>query len=53
MTDEDLIDLPLTTARAIELVVFIPAAAVDVLRIGPGYRLQPPGAAAKPPAGRP
>nr|WP_257039622.1 Ku protein [Streptomyces sp. OV198] len=41
--------LPLTTARAIELIAFIPAAAVDPLRIGPGYYLQPQGAvAAKP-----
>ncbi|MGW1622717.1 non-homologous end joining protein Ku [Streptomyces sp. NPDC002172] len=49
VTDEELRALPLTTARAIELVAFIPAAAVDPLRIGPGYYLQAQGAvAAKP-----
>lgn len=41
--------MPLPTARAIELVGFLPAAAVDPIRIGPGYYLQPQGAvAAKP-----
>jgi DNA end-binding protein Ku len=35
--------LPLTTARTIELVAFIPASAVDPLRIGPGYYLRPQG----------
>jgi DNA end-binding protein Ku len=49
ITDEELRALPLPTARAIELIAFIPAAAVDPLRIGPGYYLQPQGAvAAKP-----
>ncbi|MEV0186807.1 Ku protein [Streptomyces sp. NPDC050625] len=49
VTDEELRALPLTTARAIELIAFIPASAVDPLRIGPGYYLQPQGAiAAKP-----
>ncbi|WP_240634783.1 MULTISPECIES: non-homologous end joining protein Ku [Streptomyces] len=49
VTDEELRDLPLPTARAIELIAFIPAAAVDPLRIGAGYYLQPQGAvAAKP-----
>ncbi|MER7407843.1 Ku protein [Streptomyces sp. NPDC000070] len=33
-------------ARAIELIAFIPAAAVDPLRIGPGYYLQPQGVVA-------
>ncbi|MHA5052166.1 Ku protein [Streptomyces sp. SD15] len=45
VTDEELRALPLPTARAIELIAFIPAAAVDPLRIGPGYYLQPQGAA--------
>ncbi|MGA5142809.1 Ku protein [Streptomyces azureus] len=45
-SDEELRALPLPTARAIELIAFIPASAVDPLRIGPGYYLQPQGAAA-------
>ncbi|MER5549915.1 Ku protein [Streptomyces sp. NPDC002589] len=49
VTDEDLRSLPLPTARAIELVAFIPAAAVDPLRIGPGFYLQPQGAVAMKP----
>ncbi|WP_225080657.1 Ku protein [Streptomyces sp. CoT10] len=49
LTDEELRQLPLPTARAIELVGFLPAADVDPLRIGPGYYLQPQGrVAAKP-----
>ncbi|MFF0228397.1 Ku protein [Streptomyces sp. NPDC004629] len=49
VTEEELRSLPLTTARAIELVAFIPAPAVDPLRIGAGYYLQPQDAvAAKP-----
>jgi DNA end-binding protein Ku len=46
ISDEELRALPLPTARAIELVAFIPAAVVDPLRIGPGYYLQPQGAIA-------
>ncbi|MFB7110946.1 Ku protein [Streptomyces sp. NPDC056190] len=42
--DEELRALPLPTARAIELIAFIPASAVAPLRIGPGYYLQPQGA---------
>ncbi|GAA2565313.1 MULTISPECIES: Ku protein [Streptomyces] len=49
ITDEELRALPLPTARAIELIAFVPAAAVDPLRMGPDYYLQPQGAvAAKP-----
>ena len=49
VTDKELRALPLPTARAIELIAFIPAAAVDPLRIGAGYYLQPQGdIAAKP-----
>jgi DNA end-binding protein Ku len=49
ITDEELRRLPLPTARAIELMGFLPAAAVDPIQIGPGYYLQPQGAvAAKP-----
>ncbi|GAB2925621.1 hypothetical protein GCM10027075_27340 [Streptomyces heilongjiangensis] len=43
VTDEDLRALPLPTARAIELIAFLPASAVDLLRIGAGYYLQPQG----------
>ena len=46
LTEDELRRLPLPTARAIELVGFLPAAAVDPLRIGPGYYLQPQGGAA-------
>ncbi|WP_281155577.1 Ku protein [Streptomyces sp. HYC2] len=49
LTDEELQQLPLPTARAIELVGFLPTADVDPIRIGPGYHLQPQGSiAAKP-----
>ena len=49
ITDDELRALPLPTARAIELLGFIPAAAVDPLRIGAGYYLRPQGpVAAKP-----
>ncbi|MFD4610422.1 Ku protein [Streptomyces sp. NPDC058440] len=49
LTDEELRQLPLPTARAIELVGFLPTADVDPIRIGPGYYLQPQGSvAAKP-----
>ncbi len=49
VTDDELQALPLPTARAIELLGFIPAAAVDPLRIGVGYYLRPQGpVAAKP-----
>ncbi|GHC06617.1 Ku protein [Streptomyces sp. WAC04189] len=49
ITDEDLRELPLPTARAIEIVAFVPLASVDPIRIGDGYYLQPDGqVAAKP-----
>ncbi|MFJ5901156.1 Ku protein [Streptomyces sp. NPDC093064] len=44
VTDKELRALPLPTTRAIELIAFIPPSAVDPLRIGPGYYLQPQGA---------
>ncbi|MFF8432343.1 Ku protein [Streptomyces sp. NPDC016566] len=43
VTDADLRSLPLPTARAIEIHGFVPMAAVDPLRIGPGYYLRPEG----------
>ncbi|MGW1161715.1 non-homologous end joining protein Ku [Streptomyces sp. NPDC002513] len=47
--DEELRELPLPTARAIEIAAFVPAASIDPLRIGEGYYLQASGTvAAKP-----
>ncbi|MYV44340.1 Ku protein [Streptomyces sp. SID2888] len=47
--DEELRELPLPTAKAIEIVAFVPAESIDPLRIGEGYYLQASGAvAAKP-----
>ncbi|MFF4935392.1 Ku protein [Streptomyces griseofuscus] len=49
VTDEDLSNLPLPTARAIEIDGFVPLESVDPLRISDGYYLQPAGqVAAKP-----
>lgn len=49
VTDQELRNLPLPTAKAIEIVAFIPLAAVDPIRIAEGYYLQPDGqVAAKP-----
>jgi DNA end-binding protein Ku len=49
ITDEDLSNLPLPTAKAIEIDAFVPLASVDPIRIAEGYYLQPAGqVAAKP-----
>ncbi|MEU6773181.1 Ku protein [Streptomyces sp. NPDC046759] len=49
ITDEDLSNLPLPTAKAIEIDAFVPVTSVDPLRIAEGYYLQPAGqVAAKP-----
>ncbi|OQR62165.1 Ku protein [Streptomyces maremycinicus] len=49
ITDEELRDLPLPTAKAIDIQGFVPWESVDPLRIGPGYYLAPDGqVAAKP-----
>ncbi|MGQ4465264.1 Ku protein [Streptomyces violaceoruber] len=49
ISDEELRDLPLPTARAIEIVAFMPWESIDSLRIGDGYYLAPDGqVAAKP-----
>ncbi|MFB7115147.1 Ku protein [Streptomyces sp. NPDC056291] len=49
LTDEELRQLQLPTAPAIELVGFLPDADIDPVRIGPGYYIQPRGSvAAKP-----
>jgi DNA end-binding protein Ku len=47
--DEELQEMPLPTAKAIELVAFMPAESIDPIRVGDGYYLQPDGkVAAKP-----
>ncbi|GAA4799397.1 Ku protein [Streptomyces ziwulingensis] len=49
ISDDELRDLPLPTAKAIEIVAFVPLASVDPIRIGDGYYLAPDGqVAAKP-----
>ncbi|AKZ59987.1 Non-homologous end joining protein Ku [Streptomyces ambofaciens ATCC 23877] len=49
ISDEELRDLPLPTAKAIEIVAFMPWESVDPLRIAEGYYLAPDGqVAAKP-----
>ncbi|MGW0188135.1 non-homologous end joining protein Ku [Streptomyces sp. NPDC003362] len=41
ITDEDLSNLPLPTARAIEIEAFVPLSSIDPIRIAEGYYLQP------------
>ncbi|MGW2705689.1 non-homologous end joining protein Ku [Streptomyces sp. NPDC001340] len=49
ITDDELRNLPLPTAKAIEIDAFVPLESVDPIRIGEGYYLQPAGpVAAKP-----
>lgn len=49
ITDEDLSNLPLPTAKAIEIDAFVPLGSIDPIRIAEGYYLQPAGqVAAKP-----
>ncbi|MFF8432445.1 Ku protein [Streptomyces sp. NPDC016566] len=49
ITDDELRNLPLPTAKAIEIDAFVPLESVDPIRIGEGYYLQPSGqVAAKP-----
>ncbi|MEU3946532.1 Ku protein [Streptomyces sp. NPDC029526] len=49
ITDEDLAQLPLPTARTIEIVAFVPADRIDPLQMSSAYYLQASGApAAKP-----
>lgn len=49
VTDEDLANLPLTTAKAIEIVAFVPYSDIDPIRIGEGYYLEPDGQVATKP----
>ena len=49
ISDEELRDLPLPTATAIEIQAFVPLESIDPIRIAEGYYLAPDGAvAAKP-----
>ncbi|MET9420319.1 Ku protein [Streptomyces sp. NPDC006540] len=49
VTDEDLAEIPLPTAKAIEIVAFVPAGSIDPVRIGDSYYLEGDGqVAAKP-----
>jgi DNA end-binding protein Ku len=49
ISDDELRDLPLPTAKAIEIAAFVPLDSVDPIWIGEGYYLQPSGqVAAKP-----
>ncbi|MBM9617405.1 Ku protein [Streptomyces zhihengii] len=49
VTDEDLDGMPLPTAKAIEIVTFVPAGSIDPVRIGASYYLEGDGqVAAKP-----
>src|SRR5688500_11764925 len=43
ITDDDLSNLPLPTAKAIEIEAFVPLDSVDPIRIGEGYYLAPNG----------
>ncbi|MGE6736988.1 Ku protein, partial [Streptomyces sp. NPDC059900] len=49
VTDAELDEMPLPTAKAIEIAAFVPYESVDPIRIGEGYYLQADGqVAAKP-----
>jgi DNA end-binding protein Ku len=43
ISDDELRELPLPTAKAIEIEAFVPLESVDPIRIGEGYYLQPSG----------
>ncbi|MFF1604211.1 Ku protein [Streptomyces mirabilis] len=49
VSDEELREMPLPTAKAIKLVAFIPTSTVDPIRVGDGYYLQPDGQVATKP----
>jgi DNA end-binding protein Ku len=49
ISDEELRDLPLPTAKAIEIEAFVPLESIDPIRIGEGYYLQPNGQVAHKP----
>ncbi|MEW2810895.1 Ku protein [Streptomyces massasporeus] len=43
ISDDESRDLPLPTAKAIEIEAFVPLQSVDPIRIGEGYYLKPSG----------
>ena len=43
ITDEDLANMPLPTAKAIEIVAFVPSESIDPIRISSGYYLSADG----------
>jgi DNA end-binding protein Ku len=43
ISDDELRDLPLPTAKAIEIEAFVPLESIDPIKIGEGYYLQPSG----------
>ncbi|MER6492746.1 Ku protein [Streptomyces griseorubiginosus] len=49
ISDEDLRELPLPTAKAIEIKAFVPLESIDPIRIGEGYYLTPDGQVASKP----
>jgi DNA end-binding protein Ku len=49
ISDEELQQLPLPTARVIEIEAFVPLESIDPIRIGEGYDLQPKEQAAAEP----
>ena len=49
VSDEELRNLPLPTAKAIEIAAFVPLESVDPIRIGDGYYLAPDGKVAEKP----
>jgi len=49
VTDADLADMPLPTAKAIEIVAFVPAESIDPIRISDSYYLAADGAVATKP----
>ncbi|WP_420032196.1 Ku protein [Streptomyces sp. cg28] len=49
ITDDDLYDMPLPTAKAIEIVAFVPYESIDPIQIGEGYYLEVDGQVATKP----
>jgi DNA end-binding protein Ku len=48
LTDEDFVDLPLSTSRAIDVLEFVPLDQVDPMYFSKSYYLEPDGQGAKP-----
>lgn len=49
VSDQELDEMPLPTAKAIEIVTFVPYESIDPIRIGEGYYLEPDGQVANKP----